>query len=59
VAVKVALLVASPPGAPAVTLPTAATVQPFSLLDTTVNPPLDTRLRKVLNTTIAVRSAAL
>jgi type IV pilus assembly protein PilW len=59
VAVKVALLVASPPGAPAVTLPTAATVQPFSLLDTTVNPPLDTRLRKVLNTTIAVRNAAL
>jgi type IV pilus assembly protein PilW len=59
VAVKVALLVASPPGAPAVTLPTLATVQPFSLLDTTVNPPLDTRLRKVLNTTIAVRNAAL
>jgi type IV pilus assembly protein PilW len=59
VAVKVALLVASPPGAPAVTLPTAATVQPFSLLDTTINPPLDTRLRKVLNTTIAVRNAAL
>ncbi len=59
VSVKIALLVASPPGQPAVTLPTAATVQPFSLLDTTVNPPLDTRLRKVLNTTIAVRNAAL
>jgi type IV pilus assembly protein PilW len=59
VSVKVALLVASPPGQAAVTLPTAATVRAFSLLETTVNPPLDTRLRKVLNTTIAVRNAAL
>jgi type IV pilus assembly protein PilW len=59
VSVKVALLVASPPGQPAVTLPTAADVQPFSLLETTVTPPLDTRLRKALTTTIAVRNAAL
>jgi type IV pilus assembly protein PilW len=59
VSVKVALLVASPPGQAAVTLPTAATVQTFSLLETTVTPPLDTRLRKVMTTTIAVRNAAL
>jgi type IV pilus assembly protein PilW len=59
VSVKVALLVASPPGQPAVTLTTAATVLTFSLLETSVTPPLDTRLRKVLNTTIAVRNAAL
>lgn len=59
VSVKVALLVASPPGQPAVTLTTAATVLTFSLLETSVTPPLDTRLRKVLITTIAVRNAAL
>jgi len=57
--VKVAVLVASPPGQPAVQLATAATVQAFQLLETTVNPPLDNRLRKVLNTTIAVRNATL
>jgi type IV pilus assembly protein PilW len=59
VSVKIALLVASPPGQAAVTVPTVATVQAFSLLETTVTPPLDTRLRKVLDTTIAVRNAAL
>jgi type IV pilus assembly protein PilW len=59
VSIKVALLVASPPGQPAVTLPTAATVQKFTLLETTVTPPLDTRLRKVLDTTVTVRSAML
>lgn len=59
VSVKVAVLVASPPGQAAVTLPTLATVQAFSLLETIVNPPLDTRLRKALYTTIAVRNAAL
>jgi type IV pilus assembly protein PilW len=57
VSVKVALLVASPPGQPAVNLPAAAL--PFTLLETTVTPPIDTRLRKVLSTTIAVRNAAL
>jgi type IV pilus assembly protein PilW len=59
VSVKVALLVASPPGTAAVQTATAATVQTFSLLYTTVTPPLDARLRKAFDTTIAVRNAAL
>ena len=59
VSVKVALLVASPPGTAAVQAATAGTVQPFSLLYATVTPPLDTRLRKAFDTTIAVRNAAL
>ncbi|HWW19469.1 MAG TPA: PilW family protein [Steroidobacteraceae bacterium] len=59
VAVKVALLVASPLNASSVQTATALTVQNFSLLYTTVTPPLDARLRKVFDTTIAVRSAAL
>jgi type IV pilus assembly protein PilW len=57
VSVKVALLVASAAAAASVQLPTVA--QNFSLLYTTVTPPLDTRLRKVFDTTIAVRNAAL
>jgi hypothetical protein len=55
--VKVALLVASAPGVGSVQLPTA--VPNVSLLYTSVTPPLDTRLRKVFDTTIAVRNAAL
>jgi type IV pilus assembly protein PilW len=58
VAVKVALLLASPLNANAVQVPTAATVQNFSLLYTTIAPPLDGRLRKVFDTTITVRSQA-
>jgi type IV pilus assembly protein PilW len=59
VSVKLALLVASPPGVAAVQTATAATVQTFSLLNTTVTPPLDGRLRKEFDTTITVRSASL
>ena len=59
VSVKVGLLVASPPGVAAVTTATAATVQTFSLLNTTVTPPLDGRMRKEFDTTITVRSASL
>ena len=59
VSVKVAVLVASPPGVASVQAATAATVQSFSLLNTTVTPPLDSRLRKEFETTIAVRSASL
>jgi type IV pilus assembly protein PilW len=59
VGVKVALLAASQPSVAAVQNATAATVQSFSLLNTTVTPPLDARLRKVFETTIAVRNASL
>jgi type IV pilus assembly protein PilW len=56
VSIKVALLVASPPGVASVQTPIAA--QPFSVLYATVTPPLDARLRKVFETTITVRNAA-
>lgn len=57
VAVKVALLAASPPGTKAVPLPAAAPV--YQLLNTAVTAPLDQRLRKVFETTVAVRNATL
>jgi hypothetical protein len=56
-AVKVALLAASAPGAVAAPQPPAAPV--YQLLDTSVTAPLDARLRKVFETTIAVRNATL
>lgn len=59
VSVKVALLAASQPSVASVQNATAATVQSFSLLNATVTPPLDARLRKVFETTIAVRNASL
>jgi type IV pilus assembly protein PilW len=57
VSVKVALLVASAPGTRVVATPTAAPT--YSLLGTTISAPIDTRLRKIFDTTITVRSAAL
>jgi type IV pilus assembly protein PilW len=53
--VKVAVLAASPPGA--VKAPPAAPT--YNLLGTTVTAPIDTRARKVFETTIAVRNALL
>jgi type IV pilus assembly protein PilW len=55
--IKIGLLVASPPGAVAVAQPAAAPT--FKVLGTTVKAPLDQRLRKVFETTIAVQNAAL
>jgi type IV pilus assembly protein PilW len=55
VSVKVALLVASPPGTRAVAQPAAALT--YNLLGTTVTAPIDTRLRRVFQTTIAVENA--
>lgn len=55
VSVQVALLVASPPGTRAEAQPAAAPT--FNLLGTTVTAPVDTRLRKVFATTIAVENA--
>jgi type IV pilus assembly protein PilW len=53
--VKVAVLAASPPGATQ-----APSVAPtYNLLGTTVTAPIDTRARKVFETTIAVRNALL
>lgn len=57
ISLKVALLVASPPGAAAVRVPTVAPV--YALLGTTVTAPIDARLRKVFDVTIAARNAAL
>jgi type IV pilus assembly protein PilW len=57
VSVKVALLVASPVGAAAVPIPAAAPT--YNLLGVVVTVPADTRLRKVFESTITVRSAAL
>ena len=57
VAVKIAVLAASPPGAIAVPLPQSAMV--YQLLDASITAPLDQRLRKVFETTIAVQNAAL
>jgi hypothetical protein len=56
VSVKVALLIASPPGMKAVTTPTAAPT--FAVLGTTVTAPVDTRFRKVFDVTVAARNAA-
>jgi type IV pilus assembly protein PilW len=55
VSVQVALLVASPPGTRAVAQPLAA--QTYNLLGTTITAPIDTRLRRVFETTIAVENA--
>jgi type IV pilus assembly protein PilW len=55
--VRVALLVASPPGVLAT--PTPSVAQTYQLLDATVTAPRDQRLRKVFETTIAVQNAAL
>ena len=57
ISVKVALLMASPPGVPAVLTPAAAPT--FPLLGTTVTAPADTRLRKVFDMAITARNAAL
>jgi type IV pilus assembly protein PilW len=55
VSVQVAVLVASPPGTRAVAQPAVAPT--YNLLGTTVTAPIDTRLRKVFQTTIAVENA--
>ncbi len=52
VSVRVSLLMRSETGA--VPIPSAA--QPFTLDDTTINAPLDTRLRQVFTTTIGLRN---
>lgn len=57
VGVKVALLLASPPQVGAVPVPTAAPT--FSLLGATITAPIDNRLRKVFDVTIAARNTAL
>lgn len=57
VSVQVALLVASAPGSTAVAAPDKAPT--YNLLGTTVTAPIDTRLRKVFQTTIAVQNAVL
>jgi type II secretory pathway pseudopilin PulG len=57
VSVQVALLVASAPGSTAV--PAPANAPTYNLLGTTVTAPIDTRLRKVFQTTIAVQNAVL
>ena len=57
ISIKVALLMASPLGAPAILAPAAAPT--FALLGTTIVAPIDTRLRKVFDVTIAARNAAL
>jgi len=57
ISIKVAMLVASPPGAPAVRAPAVAPT--YALLGTTVTAPLDTRMRKVFDITVAARNAAL
>jgi type IV pilus assembly protein PilW len=56
VSVKVALLVASPPGQNALAVPAAA--PKYSLLGTTVTAPLDNRLRRVVSATVTSRNAA-
>jgi type IV pilus assembly protein PilW len=56
ISVKVALLLASPPGAGAI--PTPAVAPTFTLLNVAVTPPLDNRLRKVFDVTIAARNAS-
>lgn len=57
ISVKVALLLASPPLVSAVAVP--ATAPTFSLLGTTITAPKDSRLRKVVDVTIAARNATL
>jgi type IV pilus assembly protein PilW len=51
ISVKIALLVASPPGA--VPMPTKA--RTFDLLGTQVTAPIDTRMRQVFETTVSLR----
>jgi type IV pilus assembly protein PilW len=51
--VKIALLVASPLN----TTPAPKTARTFNLLGTTVTAPIDTRMRRVFETTISVRNA--
>ena len=51
ISVKIALLVASPPGA--VPMPTQA--RTYDLLGTHVIAPIDTRMREVFETTVSLR----
>jgi type IV pilus assembly protein PilW len=53
VSVRIAILVASPPGA--VPKPTAA--QSFNLLGTTITPPIDTRVRQAFDMTVSLRDS--
>jgi hypothetical protein len=55
ISVKVALLLASPPLAGAIPVPTTAPT--FNLLGATITAPKDNRLRKVFDVTIAARNA--
>lgn len=52
VSVEIALLVATPPNA----APVPATAQTFNLLGTTVTAPIDSRLRRVFETTVSLRN---
>lgn len=51
VSVEIALLVATPPNA----APAPATARTFDLLGTTVTAPIDTRMRRVFETTVSLR----
>lgn len=53
ISVKIALLVASPPGA--IPMPTQA--RTYDLLGTQVTAPIDTRMRQVFETTVSLRDA--
>ncbi len=52
VSVKIAILAASPPGA----VPLPKTARTFKLLGTIVTAPIDTRIRKVFQTTVSLRN---